>query len=68
MPSKKKIKKQPETLQTISSFSEFFDTMDEEALVEMAYYYPKQLYTLCLFLALDYQLALEEHERNFSKD
>lgn len=68
MSSKKKTKKQIEALETISNFSEFFDSMDEELLAEMAYYYPKQLSTMCIFLALDYQLALEEHQRISNKN
>ena len=57
----KKTKKQSqEQLEVIESFSQVFDSMEDELLVEMAMYYPQQLRHLCIFLTLDRQMAEEE--------
>lgn len=57
----KKTKKQSEEqLEVIESFSQVFDSMEDELLVEMAMYYPQQLRDLCIFLTLDRQMAEEE--------
>jgi hypothetical protein len=57
----KKTKKQSqEQLEVIESFSQVFDSMEDELLVEMAMYYPQQLRDLCIFLTLDRQMAEEE--------
>ena len=45
-----------------ASFSEVFDSMEDELLVEMAMYYPQQLRDLCIFLTLDCQMAEEEKQ------
>lgn len=61
----KKSKKQPvESTETISNFSQVFNSMEDELLVEMAFYYPQQLRDLCIFLTLDQQLAIEEQQHN----
>ncbi len=61
----KKTKKQSvESTETISNFSQVFNSMEDELLVEMAFYYPQQLRDLCIFLTLDQQLALEEQQHN----
>ena len=62
MPSKKKNKKQEPFLDTSTGFGELFDSMDDEMLIEMAYYQPHQLKTLCMFLTLDQQLAIENEQ------
>ena len=57
----KKTKKQSqEQIEVIESFSQVFDSMEDELLVEMAMYYPQQLRDLCIFLTLDRQMAEEE--------
>ena len=57
----KKTKKQcQEQIEVIESFSQVFDSMEDELLVEMAMYYPQQLRDLCIFLTLDRQMAEEE--------
>jgi DNA-directed RNA polymerase subunit F len=57
----KKTKKQSqEQLEVIESFSQVFDSMEDELLVEMACFYPQQLRDLCIFLSLDRQMAEEE--------
>ena len=57
----KKIKKQhDESLDIPLSFSEVFDSMEDELLIEMALIYPQQLRDLCIFLTLDCQMAEEE--------
>ena len=55
----RKSKKKQDTEET-SNFSQVFNSMEDELLVEMALYYPQQLRDLCLFLTLDQQLAKEE--------
>ena len=52
--------KKKEATEEISNFSQVFNSMEDELLVEMALYYPQQLRDLCLFLTLDRQLAQEE--------
>lgn len=52
--------KKKEATEEISNFSQVFNSMEDELLVEMALYYPQQLRDLCLFLTLDWQLAEEE--------
>ena len=57
---KKSKQKQEEPTEAISNFSEVFNSMEDELLVEMALYYPQQLRDLCVFLTLDRQMAEEE--------
>jgi len=56
----KKTKKKPQQLDSVESFSQVFNSLEDELLVEMAMYYPQQLRDLCIFLTLDWQLAEEE--------
>lgn len=56
----KKSKKKQQPPEDVPSFSEVFNSMEDELLVEMALYYPQQLRDLCLFLTLDCQMAEEE--------
>lgn len=54
-------KSKPElSIETVSNFGEVFDSIGDQELIEMALYYPRQLFDLCLFLTLDRQLLLEE--------
>jgi DNA-directed RNA polymerase subunit F len=57
---KKTEKQSQEQLEVVESFSQVFDSMEDELLVEMAMYYPQQLRDLCIFLTLDRQMAEEE--------
>lgn len=63
MPSKRRSKKQTDVDQDGLTFSDLFDSMDEEMLTEMAWYQPDRFKMLCQFLTLDQQLALEEQLR-----
>jgi hypothetical protein len=57
----KKIKQEyDESLDIPPSFSEVFDSMEDELLIEMALIYPQQLRDLCIFLTLDCQMEKEE--------
>jgi hypothetical protein len=57
----KKIKEEyDESLDIPPSFSEVFDSMEDELLIEMALIYPQQLRDLCIFLTLDCQMEKEE--------
>lgn len=48
--------------------SEFFDSMDQEVLLQMIQYYPVQFKALCMLLSLDTQLVFEEEkEKNKTK-
>ena len=57
---RKKSKKKQQPPEDFPNFSEVFNSMEDELLVEMALYYPQQLRDLCLFLTLDWQMAEEE--------
>ena len=59
----KKSKKE-ESAEELSNFSEVFNSMEDELLVEMAMYYPQQLRDLCIFLTLDFELAKQELQHN----
>lgn len=62
MPSKRKSKKPVEDQDAIT-FTEIFESMEEETLIEMAWYQPDRFSMLCQFLTLDTQLAFEEEIR-----
>jgi hypothetical protein len=47
----------------MKSFSEFFNSINDETLTAIAYYSPKQLNALCIMLSLDLQMEAEEQER-----
>ncbi len=49
------------------SFTEIFETFDEEYLTYMAYENPEQLDRMCVFLSLDNQLRLEEYNKKDKK-
>lgn len=63
MPSKRKSKKQIEEDQDGPTFTDIFESMEEEVLIEMAWYQPDRFSMLCQFLTLDTQLAFEEEIR-----
>ena len=56
----KKSKKKQQPPEDFPNFSEVFNSMEDELLVEMACFYPQQLRDLCIFLTLDRQMAEEE--------
>lgn len=62
MPSKRKSKKPVEDQDT-TTFTEIFESMEEEILIDMAWYQPDRFSMLCQFLTLDTQLAFEEEIR-----
>ena len=49
------------------SFTEIFETFDEEYLTYVAYENPEQLNRMCMFLSLDDQLRKEEYQRRDKK-
>tara|TARA_Y100000114_G_C11638756_1_gene268149 strand:- start:221 stop:427 length:207 start_codon:yes stop_codon:yes gene_type:complete len=49
------------------SFTEIFETFDEDYLTYMAYENPEQLNRMCVFLSLDNQLRLEEYNKKDKK-
>ena len=49
------------------SFTEIFETFDEEYLTYVAYENPEQLDRMCVFLSLDNQLRLEEYNKKDKK-
>lgn len=46
------------------SFTDIFETFDEEYLTKIAYTNPDQLQRMCLFLSLDNQLQKEQYQRD----
>ena len=58
----KRSKKKQESTENIANFSEVFNSLEDELLVEMALYHPQQLQDLCIFLTLDFELAKQELE------
>lgn len=63
MPPKKKSRGQVELEQDGPTFTDIFESMEEEVLVEMAWYQPDRFNMLCQFLTLDTQLAFEEQTK-----
>ena len=49
------------------SFTEIFETFDEEYLTYVAFENPEQLNRMCVFLSLDNQLRLEEYNKKDKK-
>ena len=49
-------------LEGISSFSEFFEQIDDEFLIKIYLYDPKSLHRMCAMLSLDYQME-EEYQK-----
>lgn len=47
----------------VDSFEEFFNSVDDEFLIQLAYCYPVHLHWLCVYLTLDLQLAQEEKKK-----
>lgn len=48
----------------VTSFKQFFFSLEEETLVSMAINTPNKLKLLCMFLSLDLQLEEEEQTKN----
>lgn len=46
----------------IDNFTEFFFSLDDETLSEIAFQYPQALTNMCIALTLDQQLLREEME------
>ena len=44
----------------VDNFTEFFFSLDDETLAEIAYQYPQALTNMCIALTLDQQLLREE--------
>lgn len=44
----------------IENFTEFFFSLDDETLSEIAYHYPQALTNMCIALTLDQQLLREQ--------
>lgn len=44
----------------IENFTQFFFSLDDSTLTEIAFYYPEALRNMCLALTLDQQLLKEE--------
>ena len=42
----------------------YFDIMDPDSLIEMATYYKKELFTMCMMLSLDFQMELESYDED----
>lgn len=57
------MKKTKKKLQNLSDPAEFFNSMDQEVLLEMMQYYPAQFKALCMLISLDIQLVAEEIEK-----
>ena len=43
--------------------ADYFRTMDEEILIEMARFYPEQFKRMCILISLDMQLEKESYEK-----
>lgn len=44
----------------VENFTEFFFSLDDETLTEIAYHYPRALTNMCIALTLDQQLLREQ--------
>jgi len=51
----------------VENFTQFFFSLDDKTLTEIAFYYPESLQTMCLALTLDQQLLKEEMLRKTKK-
>ena len=50
------------------SFTDIFNTFDDEYLTHIAETHPDQLRRMCMFLSLDAQLLYEKHHIKGKKD
>ena len=50
------------------SFKDYFDYLNDDILIEMAQYYPKELSKMCALISLDVQLEKESKEKLSLKD
>lgn len=51
----------------LTSVSDFFEKAEDELLVEIAMYYPKQLKFMCTMLSLELQLKEEAKKKKQKK-
>tara|TARA_R110000822_G_scaffold2191_1_gene10671 strand:+ start:3234 stop:3407 length:174 start_codon:yes stop_codon:yes gene_type:complete len=50
------------------NFKDYFDYLNDDILIEMAQYYPKELSKMCALISLDVQLEKESKEKLSLKD
>lgn len=46
----------------VDNFTQFFFSLDDETLTEIAFYYPQAMINMCIALTLDQQLLKEDME------
>ncbi len=46
------------------SFVEYFNTFEDEVLVDMALHYPETLKRMCALISLDIQLEVERYKKS----
>ena len=46
------------------TFTDIFETFDDEYLTDMALNKPEQLNRMCIFLSLDEQIRIEKYNKN----
>lgn len=51
----------------VDNFTEFFFSLDDETLTQIAYAYPQALRNMCTALTIDQQLLREEMEKRNNK-
>lgn len=51
----------------IEDFTQFFFSLDDETLAQIAYTYPQALRNMCVALTIDQQLLREEMEKRRNK-
>jgi len=49
------------------TFTDIFETFDDEYLTDMALNKPEQLNRMCIFLSLDEQIRIEKYHKNEHK-
>ena len=54
-------------VEEINSFSQFFDELDEEFLIQLHLASPYNLHRLCIMYSLDLQLEKEENESSSNR-
>lgn len=61
------MKKTKKEASDLSDPTEFFDSLDQEVLLELVQYYPLHLKALCMLVSLDTQLAIEKQEKKIKR-
>ena len=51
----------------VEDFTQFFFSLDDETLAQIAYAYPQALRNMCVALTIDQQLLREEMEKRNNK-